>query len=132
MMLSARILARILLERWNMSNFPLEYLRHIMDEIEYLIDKSANLSKEDFIDDETLKRAFIRSIEIIGEAVKKIPPDFKQKYPHIEWRAMAGMRDKLIHDYFGIDYEIVWDVVTNKIPTLRLKIKEILDKKPSI
>ena len=115
-----------------MSNFPLEYLRHIMDEIEYLIDRSANLSKEDFIDDETLKRAFIRSIEIIGEAVKKIPPDFKQKYPHIEWRAMAGMRDKLIHDYFGIDYEIVWDVVTNKIPTLRLKIKEILDKKPSI
>ena len=115
-----------------MSIFPLEYLRHIMDEIEYLIDRSANLSKEDFLDDETLKRAFVRSIEIIGEAVKKIPPDFKQKYPHIEWRPMAGMRDKLIHDYFGIDYEIVWDVVTNNIPTLRLKIKEILDKEPPI
>jgi len=66
------------------------------------------------LDDETLKRAFVRSIEIIGEAVKKIPSDFKQKYSHIEWRTMAGMRDKLIHDYFGIDYEIVWDVVTNK------------------
>jgi len=103
-----------------------------MDEIEYLIDRSANLSKEDFLDDETLKRAFVRSIEIIGEAVKKIPPDYKQKYPHIEWKAIAGMRDKLIHDYFGIDYEIVWDVVTNKIPTLRLKIKEILDKEHSI
>lgn len=115
-----------------MSIFPLEYLRHIMDEIEYLIDRSANLTKEDFLDDETLKRAFVRSIEIIGEAVKKIPPDFKQKYLYIEWRAMAGMRDKLIHDYFGIDYEIVWDVVTNKIPTLRLKIKEILDKEPPI
>ena len=115
-----------------MSIFPLEYLRHIMDEIEYLIDRSANLSKEDCLGDETLKMAFVRSIEIIGEAVKKIPSDFKQKYFHIEWRAMAGMRDKLIHDYFGIDYEIVWDVVTNKIPTLRLKIKEILDKKPPI
>ena len=99
-----------------MSIFPLEFLRHIMDEIEYLIDRSANLSKEDFLDDETLKRAFVRSIEIIGEAVKKIPPDYKQKYPHIEWKAIAGMRDKLIHDYFGIDYEIVWDVVANKIP----------------
>jgi len=115
-----------------MSIFPLEYLRHIMDEIEYLIGRSANLSKEDFLDDETLKRAFVRSIEIIGEAVKKIPSDFKQKYSHIEWRTMAGMRDKLIHDYFGIDYEIVWDVVTNKIPTLRLKIKEILNKEPPI
>ena len=115
-----------------MSIFPLEYLRHIMDEIEYLIGRSANLSKEDFLGDETLKRAFVRSIEIIGEAVKKIPSDFKQKYCHIEWRAMAGMRDKLIHDYFGIDYEIVWDVVTNNIPTLRLKIKEILDKEPPI
>jgi len=115
-----------------MSIFPLEYLRHIIDEIEYLIDRSTNLSKENFLEDETLKRAFVRSIEIIGEAAKKIPPDFKQKYPHIEWRAMAGMRDKLIHDYFGIDYEIVWDVVTNKIPTLRVKIKEVLDKEHPI
>ena len=56
-----------------MSIFPLEYLRHIMDKIEYLIDRSANLSKKDFLGDETLKRAFVRSIEIIGEAVKKIP-----------------------------------------------------------
>ena len=115
-----------------MSISPLEYLRHIIDEIEYLIDKSRNLSKDSFLEDETLKRAFVRSIEIIGEAAKKIPPDFKKKYPHIEWKAMAGMRDKLIHDYFGIDYEIVWDIVTNKIPTLRVKIKEILDKEPSI
>ena len=115
-----------------MSIFPLEYLRHVMEEIEYLMDRSSNLTREDFLDDETLKRAFARSIEIIGEAVKKVPPDFKQKYPHIEWRAMAGMRDKLVHDYFGIDYEIVWDVVTNKIPSLRLEIKEILDEEPPI
>jgi len=79
-----------------------------------------------------LKGHLCEALRLFGEVAKKIPPDFKKKYPHIEWKAMAGMRDKLIHDYFGIDYEIVWDIVTNKIPTLRVKIKEILDKEPSI
>ncbi len=111
-----------------MPDFPLEYLRHIVDETEYLINRSVGLSKKEFLEDETLKRAFVRSIEIIGEAVKKVPDDIKGKHAHFEWRAMAGMRDKLIHDYFVIDYDIVWDVVTNKIPELQQKIKEILDK----
>ena len=57
--------------------------------------------------DETLKRALVRSIEIIGEASKKIPNDFRQKYPEIEWRSMTGIRDRLIHDYFGVDYHLV-------------------------
>lgn len=77
--------------------------------------------------DATLKRAFVRSLEIIGEASKKIPDDFKQKYSHLEWRAMTGMRDRLIHGYFGVDYSIVWDVVTNKIPILHQAIKEIVE-----
>ena len=111
-----------------MSLFPLEYLRHIFDETKYLMDRAEGLSKEEFINDDTLKRAFVRSIEIIGEATKKIPSEFKEKYAHLEWRAMAGMRDKLIHDYFGIDYDIVWDVVTNKIPQLQQKIRKIIDK----
>jgi len=74
--------------------------------------------------DETL---FVRSLEIIGEASKKIPDDFKQKYSHLEWRAIAGMRNRLIHGYFGVDYSIVWDVVTTKIPTLHQVIKEIVE-----
>lgn len=75
-----------------------------------------------------LQRAFVRSIEIIGEAAKKLPEELKQKHSNIEWKAIAGMRDRLIHDYFGIDYDIVWDVVTNKTPQLQKKIQQIIDK----
>lgn len=107
---------------------PVEYLRHIRDETEYLIERSRGLEKDEFLQDETLKRAFVRSIEIIGEATKQIPDDLRQKYDHIEWRAMAGMRDRLIHGYFGVDYDIVWDVVINKVPALRQEIEQILKK----
>jgi uncharacterized protein with HEPN domain len=96
----------------------LEYLKHIRDECEYLVGASEGLFYEKFIDDETLKRAFVRSLEIIGEATKQIPADFKQNYPLVNWKEMAGMRDVLIHSYFGINYNIVWDVVVNYIPPL--------------
>lgn len=105
---------------------PLEYVRHILDETGYLMSQAESLNKDEFIQDETLKRAFVRSLEIIGEAAKKVSDDFKQKYTHIEWRAIAGMRDRLIHDYFGVDYEIVWDVVTNKVPMLQQEIEKVL------
>ena len=81
--------------------------------------------------DAILKRAFVRSIEIIGEASKRIPDDLKQKYSHLEWQAMAGMRDRLIHGYFGVDYDIVWDVVINKIPMLHRAIKETIEAESS-
>jgi uncharacterized protein with HEPN domain len=111
-----------------MSQCPLEYLRHILDEIEYIEGILCDLNQKKFFSDETLKRSFVRSIEIIGEAAKKIPSDFKDKHSDIEWKKIAGMRDKLIHDYFGVDYYLVWDVATNKLPELKQKIDRIISE----
>ena len=104
------------------------YPQHVLTETQYLLDRVKGLEHEAFLRDETLKRAFVRSLEIIGEAVKRLPDDLKQQYSHLEWRAMAGMRDRLIHGYFGVDYDIVWDVVTNKIPELQQTVEHILHK----
>jgi hypothetical protein len=66
--------------------------------------------------DETLRRAFVRSLEIIGEAAKKVPEDVRATHPVVELRAMAGMPDRLIHNYFRVDFELVWDVVQRRVP----------------
>ncbi len=73
-----------------MSLSSLEYLRHILDETIYLERQTSRLSRDEFLHDDTMQRAFVRSIEIIGETTKQIPEDIRTKYPHIQWRAMAG------------------------------------------
>jgi uncharacterized protein with HEPN domain len=111
-----------------MSKEPLEYLHHIQDECKFILSViSSETQKEELFDDETLKRALVRSLEIIGEATKKIPVDFKLKWNSINWKNMAGMRDRLIHDYMGVNYSIVWDVVKNKIPELSLQIQNVIE-----
>jgi uncharacterized protein with HEPN domain len=110
-----------------MSKDYLEYLRHIKDECEYLTKLRQGLDYDSFVADEDLKRASIRSLEIIGEASKKVPEDFRRKHREIDWRQMAGMRDVLIHDYMDVDYLIVWGVLIRSIPVLLVKINGLLE-----
>lgn len=110
-----------------MSLSPREYIHHILDEIDYILTQVSETDYDSFIRNQTLKRAFVRSIEIIGEASKKLPSDVKAMQPEIEWRKVTGMRDRLIHDYFGVDYTIVWNVATTKLPDLRSKLQLLLE-----
>jgi uncharacterized protein with HEPN domain len=102
------------------------FLNHIVDEADYLIRDSANISYSEFEKNETLKRSFVRALEVIGEAAKNIPNDFRKKHPQIPWKDIAGLRDILIHRYFGINYKMVWDVIKNQVPDLKIKIQSIL------
>ena len=111
-----------------MSKSHIPYLQHILQECHYIQSViTTDLKMYEFLSDETVKRAVVRSLEIIGEATKKIPADVKYRWQKISWREMAGMRDKLIHDYMGVNYLIVWDVAKNIIPCLIPQIEEVLN-----
>ena len=103
------------------------YFLDILDSIQKIESFISGMSYEDFEDDDKTLYAVIRAFEIIGEASKKISQEIQSTYPQIPWRSMAGMRDVLIHDYFGIDKEVVWKTITTDIPPLKLQIEEALE-----
>ena len=84
------------------------------------------LNLESFRSDGKTLDAVLRNLEVIGEAAKKLPPDIRSAMPDVEWQRIAGLRDILIHEYFGIDIEIVWDVVTTRVPALRATVRRFL------
>jgi uncharacterized protein with HEPN domain len=104
------------------------FLKHIVDECEYIESVLKAKSFEDFIKDETLKKAIVRSLEIIGEAAKNVPEHVKNKHGEIPWKKIIGLRDVLVHRYFGVDYANVWKIVKEDIPELKRKVCEMLER----
>lgn len=111
-----------------MSPSMIEYLEHIQKELNFLVKHSSNTSYEQFLSDDLISRAYSRSLEIIGEAAKKVPDEIRYKYLEVDWRGMTGLRDVLIHQYFQIDYQLVWEVIQEDIPLAKEWIDIIIEQ----
>ena len=109
-----------------MSKSDIQFLKHIKEETEFIIEFTSTISEEEFLENRLLKKAMIRCFEIIGEATKKVDFDFRMKYNSIAWKEMAGLRDKLIHDYTGVDYNLLWLIISENIPELDFQLEQII------
>ena len=107
---------------------PKIFLEDILESIERIEKYTQGKTLDEFLDDYEKQDAIIKRLEIIGEAVKNIPPTIRKEHPEIPWKDMAGMRDVLVHEYFGVRMERVWHTAKNDIPTLKQQITKILEK----
>jgi uncharacterized protein with HEPN domain len=114
-----------------MSPSQIDFLKHIQQELKFLVNHSENVTFEEFLNDGLINRAYLRSLEIIGEAAKKVPDEIRYKYNEVDWRGMTGLRDVLIHQYFQVDYQVVWDVIQNMIPLAKDWIDQIIEQEES-
>jgi len=110
----------------------LDYLKDISENAEKVSEFLGDMTKGEFLKDEKTIFAIIRGLEIIGEAAKKIPDEVRVKYPQITWREMAGMRDKLAHDYFGVNLAVVWKTVKEDLPNLLPLIQNVVKEEEQI
>lgn len=102
------------------------FLQHILESIAFIEEYSQGISEAKFLDNRQIQDAVVRRLEICGEAIKNIPKSFREKYPKIPWKEIAGMRDILIHEYFGVDFELTWKIVQKELPKLKIEISRIL------
>lgn len=105
-----------------------DYVQDIVDSIDETDEFSKGMTFEDFLKDRKTVNAVIRSIDVMGEAAKNIPQSLKDKYPDVPWKKMAGMRDKLIHEYSGVDLEIVWQAIKKELPSVRPSVVQVLEE----
>ena len=103
------------------------YLKDILAAIEAIEAFVEDMDFNSFRDDDKTNSAVIRKFEVIGEASKNVPDRLKEQYPLIPWKEMAGMRDRLIHFYFGVDYELVWKTIKNRLPAIKPLLSQILE-----
>ena len=101
------------------------YFKDMVDAMQNIEEYTEGLDFKGLKDNKLIRDAVIRNLEVIGEAVKNIPKEIRDKHPEIKWREIAGLRDRLIHRYFEVDLEIVWDIIKNKLPELKNKISAI-------
>lgn len=108
-----------------MRRSPKLYVEDILDAITQIESYTKQISLEHFSQDRMRYDAVLRNLEVIGEAVKKLPPELKKEHPKIEWSKISGLRDIISHAYFGVDVQIIWDIILNKIPKLKETIKKM-------